>query len=162
MKMKIIKMLALGSVLSASLVLAQTTTPAAGTSTQTKAQTKAQAKAAKAQAKAAAAAKTAPAKPAAPAAKTTMAPAKATTAPPAAMTAMSAKAPAAPAKTAAAKAAPPSTSDVASAKSKGMVWVNLNTKVYHSSSDKEYGTTKNGKFMNESDAKAAGYKLAKS
>lgn len=152
--MKMIKMLTLGSVLSAGLVLAQTsTTPAAGTSTQTKAQTKAQAKA---QAKAAAAAKTAAAKPATPSAKTAAPPA------PSAMSAMSAKTPAASAKTPAAKAAPPSSSDVASAKSKGMVWVNLNTKVYHSSSDKEYGTTKNGKFMNESDAKAAGYKLAKS
>jgi len=42
-----------------------------------------------------------------------------------------------------------------------MVWANLNTKVYHSSADKEYGTTKNGKFMTEADAKAAGFKLAK-
>jgi hypothetical protein len=43
-----------------------------------------------------------------------------------------------------------------------MVWFNNNTKVYHKSTDKEYGTTKNGKFMTEADAKAAGGKLAKS
>jgi hypothetical protein len=42
-----------------------------------------------------------------------------------------------------------------------MVWVNLNTKVYHASADKEYGTTKNGKFMTEADAKAAGARVAK-
>jgi hypothetical protein len=41
------------------------------------------------------------------------------------------------------------------------VWLNLNTKVYHNSGDKEYGTTKNGKFVTEADAKAAGAKLAK-
>jgi hypothetical protein len=61
-----------------------------------------------------------------------------------------------------APAPPPSASDIAAAKTKNMVWVNLNTKVYHSSKDKEYGTTKNGKFMTEADAKAAGYKIAKS
>jgi hypothetical protein len=78
-----------------------------------------------------------------------------------------AAAPAAPAaaqKTAAAKpapVAPPNTGDIGSAKANGMVWVNLNTRVYHSSSDKEYGTTKNGKFMTEADAKAAGFRLAK-
>jgi len=39
--------------------------------------------------------------------------------------------------------------------------VNLNTKVYHGASDKEYGTTKNGKFMTEAEAKAAGARVAK-
>ncbi len=60
-----------------------------------------------------------------------------------------------------APAAAPDAGDIASAKARGMVWANLNTKVYHSSADKEYGTTKNGKFMTEADAKAAGFKLAK-
>jgi hypothetical protein len=99
--MKALHLLALGSVLSASLVFAQSTaTPAA---------------------------KTAPATTTKPAAK-----------------------------------APPSAADIADAKAKGMVWFNNNTKVYHKSTDKEYGTTKNGKFMTEADAKAAGGKLAKS
>jgi hypothetical protein len=56
---------------------------------------------------------------------------------------------------------PPSSADIANAKAKGMVWVNLNTKVYHKAADKEYGTTKNGKFMTEADAKAAGARIAK-
>ncbi|HEX3891013.1 MAG TPA: hypothetical protein VHW46_00435 [Terracidiphilus sp.] len=68
----------------------------------------------------------------------------------------------APAKTAKPAAAPaPSASDIAAAKAKGMVWANLNTKVYHFSTDSTYGTTKNGKFMTEADAKTAGYRAAK-
>jgi hypothetical protein len=68
-----------------------------------------------------------------------------------------------PAKSAKPAPAPaPSASDIADAKTKNMVWANLNTKVYHYSKDKEYGTTKNGKFMTEADAKAANYKAAKS
>jgi hypothetical protein len=55
---------------------------------------------------------------------------------------------------------PPNAGDIAAAKAKGLVWLNLNTKVYHNSGDKEYGTTKNGKFVTEADAKAAGAKLA--
>ena len=71
--------------------------------------------------------------------------------------------PAAPAaKTAKAAPAPaPSAADIAGAKAKGLVWVNLNTKVYHFSTDSTYGTTKNGKFMTEADAKAAGARAAK-
>lgn len=61
------------------------------------------------------------------------------------------KAPAAP---------PPSAADIADATSKGLVWVNLNTKVYHKAGVPTYGTTKNGKFMSEADAKAGGYKAA--
>jgi hypothetical protein len=67
-----------------------------------------------------------------------------------------------PAATKPAPKAAPSAADIADAKAKGMVWFNNNTKVYHKSTDKEYGTTKNGKFMTEADAKAAGGKLAKS
>lgn len=44
---------------------------------------------------------------------------------------------------------------------KGMVWVNLSTKVYHKEGDRYYGNTKNGKFMTEDDAIKAGYTAAK-
>src|SRR5262249_41234927 len=44
---------------------------------------------------------------------------------------------------------------------KGMVWVNLSTKVFHREGDHWYGKTKNGKFMTEADAIAAGYREAK-
>jgi len=54
---------------------------------------------------------------------------------------------------------PPTAAQIADAKTKGMVWVNLNTKVYHKEGE-FYGNTKNGKFMTEDDAKKAGYKLA--
>ncbi len=55
---------------------------------------------------------------------------------------------------------PPSASDIADAKTKGLVWVNLNTKVYHKSDAPTYGTTKHGQFMTEADAQKAGYKAA--
>ena len=44
---------------------------------------------------------------------------------------------------------------------KGMVWVNLESKVYHKEGDRFYGATKNGKFMTEADAVKAGYREAK-
>lgn len=44
---------------------------------------------------------------------------------------------------------------------KGMVWVNLSTKVYHKEGDRYYGNTKSGKFMTEADAIKAGYREAK-
>ncbi len=76
---------------------------------------------------------------------------------------------------AAAPAAPPATSAPAASKTasapamgtaqqppvKGMVWVNLSTKVYHKEGDRYYGNTKNGKWMTEEDAIKAGYREAK-
>ncbi len=44
---------------------------------------------------------------------------------------------------------------------KGMVWVNTASKTYHLEGDPWYGRTKDGQFMTESDAIAAGYHAAK-
>ena len=45
--------------------------------------------------------------------------------------------------------------------SKGMVWVNLDTKVYHREGDRWYGRTVHGKYMSEADANRQGYRLSK-
>lgn len=74
-------------------------------------------------------------------------------------------APAAPAQPAASKAA--TTQQKAAAMpaqvppQAGMVWVNLDSKVFHREGSHWYGNTKNGKFMAEADAVAAGYREAK-
>ena len=65
-----------------------------------------------------------------------------------------------PAKAAKAPAVMPTDAEIADAKTKGMVWANENTKVYHKD-DAQYGKTKHGKFMTEADAQAGGYRLAK-
>lgn len=44
---------------------------------------------------------------------------------------------------------------------KGMVWVNLDSGVYHREGSQWYGKTKNGKYMPEADAVKAGYRPAK-
>jgi len=65
----------------------------------------------------------------------------------------------APTTTKAAATPAPTDKDIADAQSKGLVWVNTNTKVYHRSGQ-YYGKTKQGKFMTEADAQKAGYKAA--
>jgi hypothetical protein len=45
--------------------------------------------------------------------------------------------------------------------SETVVWVNLNSKIYHFSGTRNYGNTKNGKYMCERDAVAAGMRAAK-
>lgn len=43
----------------------------------------------------------------------------------------------------------------------GKVWVNKDTKVFHREGDRWYGKTKNGEYMTEKDAIAAGYRPVK-
>ncbi|HUK11156.1 MAG TPA: hypothetical protein VLX09_25045 [Stellaceae bacterium] len=42
-----------------------------------------------------------------------------------------------------------------------VVWVNLESKIYHYSSNKNYGNTKSGAYMCEGDTAAAGFRAAK-
>jgi hypothetical protein len=64
-----------------------------------------------------------------------------------------------PGKTAAVTPAP-TDAEIADAKTKGLVWVNTSTKVYHKDGA-YFGKTKKGKFMTEDEATKAGYKAAK-
>ena len=62
--------------------------------------------------------------------------------------------------TAPSKAAPaPTTAQVPPAP--GMVWVNLDTRIFHRQGDHWYGNTKHGQFMTEAAALQAGYREAK-
>ena len=55
----------------------------------------------------------------------------------------------------------PSTMQAQTPPAPGMVWVNLETKVFHRQGDPWYGKTKKGQFMTEADALKAGYREAK-
>lgn len=76
-------------------------------------------------------------------------------------------APAAPAvpagtsKAAASEQPKPAPSAAKAAPSKGMVWVNTDSKVFHREGDRWYGKTKQGKYMTEADALKDGYRPAK-
>ena len=65
----------------------------------------------------------------------------------------------APAKTASKATPAASSADIAAAQASGKVWVNTSSGVYHKGGE-WYGKTKQGKFMTEAEAKAAGYKAA--
>jgi hypothetical protein len=69
--------------------------------------------------------------------------------------------PAAPTRAPSAKTAPAAQASYTPPPAAGMVWVNLETKVYHKEGDRWYGKTKNGKYMTEADAIKAGYRAAK-
>jgi DNA uptake protein ComE-like DNA-binding protein len=79
-----------------------------------------------------------------------------------------ASAPASPGATTSPSSAPPAKSAKTSGDkvaqtppAKGMVWVNTDSKVYHYDGDRWYGKTKQGKYMTETDAIAAGYRSSK-
>jgi len=91
-----------------------------------------------------------------PPASSSAAPASAPTPAPAPAPAASAPA-SAPVPTSAAKSAPQPQPSPGS----GMVWVNLDSGVYHKEGTRYYGKTKNGKYMPEADALKAGYRAAK-
>jgi hypothetical protein len=79
---------------------------------------------------------------------------KVVAAPAAAPAPVPAAAPAAPA--AKVEAAKTAAAGVAAGGGAGKVWVNAKSKVYHCEGTKSYGTTKNGEYMTEAEAKAKG------
>jgi DNA uptake protein ComE-like DNA-binding protein len=59
-------------------------------------------------------------------------------------------------------AAPPATaSSPQVTASRGMVWVNTDTKIYHREGDRWYGKTQHGRYMTEEEAIRQGYRVAK-
>jgi competence protein ComEA len=55
----------------------------------------------------------------------------------------------------------PPTAQAVPPPAKGMVWVNLDSKIFHREGDPWYGRTKHGQYMSEADAAKAGYREAK-
>ena len=55
---------------------------------------------------------------------------------------------------------PPSAQEIGNAKSQGLVWVNLRTRVYYKDGA-AYGKTKRGKFMSENEANKEGFHESK-
>lgn len=73
----------------------------------------------------------------------------------------SSEAPAPAAESKRAPASAPETAEYQPPPARGMVWVNLETKIYHREGDHWYGKTKHGKYMSEADAVKAGYRLSR-
>jgi hypothetical protein len=59
------------------------------------------------------------------------------------------------------KATKPTSQEITDARTKGMVWVNTKTKVYHQADSRLYGRSKHGEFMTQDAATKAGYRAAK-
>jgi hypothetical protein len=55
----------------------------------------------------------------------------------------------------------PPTAQAVPPPAKGMVWVNLDSRIFHREGDPWYGRTKHGQYLSEADALKAGYREAK-